>query len=510
MKTRPGRRRRAGRLAPVRGRRSRRSALAGVLGVVAGLVAVGTGLVQVPDLEQMLEPWARGSGPGPTCSSAPSRSSRRAPSSGWSPRARRRSSRGGRRRPGGDRLRRADRGRLGRARSPATSRASTLGRRLGRGFLERHGPRVRTPRAPRDGRGVLRPPRRQGDPDRPLRRARARDRAVPRRRLADAAAPLPALRRHRRGALGQHVVPARLPLLASFGPVTTARARHARPRPLIVVIVAAIVSRAACPRPGAAGALVDWIAARRLPAARPAARHAPGSGGGSAGRSPCALGPARWVRDRVTPGELGLELTTLLAASSGRGVGVLRDPVELAERPVLPGDAEVAAARTPSGPRWRRRREGAHPPRVVPDRRRGGAPHGGLGGAPRARGRGGRARRRLPADLAGDRPREGEDRARAPARLVHDDAELSYPSGTPPRVALDRRAPSSRVLPGMAGVRFAAVVVAVGVVVSSARRASTCASTGSPTSSAARASGPPRSRSAVAALVVAPAPQWAP
>ena len=63
-----------------------------------------------------------------------------------------------------------------------------LGRRLGREFLERHGPRVRSPRSACDQ--VERFFDRHGgvdDPDRALRRARARAGAVHRRRVADAA-----------------------------------------------------------------------------------------------------------------------------------------------------------------------------------------------------------------------------------------------------------------------------------------------------------------------------------
>ena len=65
----------------------------------------------------------------------------------------------------------------------------TLGRRLGRGFLERHGPRLKiTEERLQYGRGLLRPPRRPDDPDRALHRARARARAVHRRRVEDGAA----------------------------------------------------------------------------------------------------------------------------------------------------------------------------------------------------------------------------------------------------------------------------------------------------------------------------------
>ena len=91
----------------------------------------------------------------------------------------------------------------------------TLGRRLGRGFLVRHGAAAEDHRgAPAPGRGLLRPPRRPDDPDRALHRARARARAVHRGRVEDAAAAVPALRHPRRGPVVDAVLPARLLLLA--------------------------------------------------------------------------------------------------------------------------------------------------------------------------------------------------------------------------------------------------------------------------------------------------------
>ncbi len=84
-----------------------------------------------------------------------------------------------------------------------------LGRRLGRAFLLRHGPRFHiTPDDRRAGRGDLRPPRRQGDHPRPLHRRGPRDHAVPRRQLAPHAAPLPGLRRRRGRRLGR-ILPGR-------------------------------------------------------------------------------------------------------------------------------------------------------------------------------------------------------------------------------------------------------------------------------------------------------------
>ena len=97
-------------------------------------------------------------------------------------RARRRRRRPGRGEPAADRC--SPRGWPPRS---ATSPATLLGRRLGRRFLVAHGPRVGVT-APRLARvdALLRPPRRQGDPDRPLRRPRARGRAVRGRRLGPA------------------------------------------------------------------------------------------------------------------------------------------------------------------------------------------------------------------------------------------------------------------------------------------------------------------------------------
>ncbi len=99
------------------------------------------------------------------------------------------------------------------------SASFSIGRRLGRSFLERHGPRVEDhPRAARTGRPLLRPPRWQDDPDRPLHRARARDRSF-HRRLVGARVPLvPAVQRRRHGAVGHGLLRARLRLLALVRP----------------------------------------------------------------------------------------------------------------------------------------------------------------------------------------------------------------------------------------------------------------------------------------------------
>ena len=190
-----------------------------------------------------------------------------------------------------------------------------LGRRLGRAFLVKHGAAGEDHRgAPGAGRGLLRPPRRQGDPHRALRRPRARDRAVPRRLVGHAAAALPALRRRRRRPVGHDVRPARLHLLAELqhSSSTTprrARSRSARSSSLVVGdrLARALAARAR----RTAGGCARW---HRAPgrAARAAA----------AGRASCAAGahaargPARFVWDRLTPGDLGLELTTLLAVAA--------------------------------------------------------------------------------------------------------------------------------------------------------------------------------------------------
>ena len=91
------------------------------------------------------------------------------------------------RRAGRDVDRAHDRDRLGRRRSLGDTVSFLLGRRLGRGFVMRHGPRVRiTHGALRPGRGLLLPPRRQDDPGRALHRAGAGAGAVHRRQLGDA------------------------------------------------------------------------------------------------------------------------------------------------------------------------------------------------------------------------------------------------------------------------------------------------------------------------------------
>ena len=201
-----------------------------------------------------------------------------------------------------------------------------LGRRLGRDFLVRHGPRLRiTEAAPGAGRGLL---RRHGGKAILIGRfigfVRAH-RAVRRRRLADAAAPLPALRRPRRRACGATAfVRARLPVLALARPASRhRRARRAGAGPAIVVIVGDRRRRAASPAAAERCGRAPGVDRRpgRPPAGRPAGapRARARSGGSAVPVALRALGPAALpVRDRVTPGQLGLELTTLLAIARGR------------------------------------------------------------------------------------------------------------------------------------------------------------------------------------------------
>ena len=110
-----------------------------------------------------------------------------------------------------------------------------LGRRLGRSWLIKHGERLKVTEERLDQvEGVLREARRDDDPRRPLPRLRAAADAVHRGREQDAAAALPALRRARRGPVVDHVLRARLRLLALDRPAhdlrlaRAVRLRHAR------------------------------------------------------------------------------------------------------------------------------------------------------------------------------------------------------------------------------------------------------------------------------------------
>ena len=101
-----------------------------------------------------------------------------------------------------------------------------LGHRLGRAFLVKHGPKVRIDAGDaREGRGLLRPPRRQDGPDRPLHRARPRDRAVHRRLVGHELPAVPAVQHPRHRAVGDDVLAARLLLL----PLVRAGREHRGP-----------------------------------------------------------------------------------------------------------------------------------------------------------------------------------------------------------------------------------------------------------------------------------------
>ena len=90
-----------------------------------------------------------------------------------------------------------------------------IGRRLGREFVLAPRAALRDqPRALREGRGLLLPPRRQDDLHRPLHQPRPRLRAVHRRQLGHALPRLRPLQRPRHRALGQRPHPRRLLLLA--------------------------------------------------------------------------------------------------------------------------------------------------------------------------------------------------------------------------------------------------------------------------------------------------------
>ena len=113
----------------------------------------------------------------------------------------------------------------------------TAGRKLGRAWLLRHGERAEDHRGPAaQGGGVLRQARRPDDPRRALHRLRPRPGAVHRRHLEHAAAQVPAVRRARRGRVGRHLLHARLRLLAVVRPADElrvarpVRVRHRRRR----------------------------------------------------------------------------------------------------------------------------------------------------------------------------------------------------------------------------------------------------------------------------------------
>ena len=202
----------------VRRRHLGRATLAVGAVVVAALALWGFGVVEPPNLTKLIEDVGNQA----RQVDLPARRRARLPRDRRVRRARRARrerdpDRRRRRRPGPDLDLRPDRHRLG------------LRRRRRPHLLHARPPaRPRLPRAPRPAaedhrgaaalrRGLLRPPRRDHDPDRALHRARPRDRAVHRGRLEDAAAHVPPLRHPRRRAVGVAVLPARLLLLAVAG-----------------------------------------------------------------------------------------------------------------------------------------------------------------------------------------------------------------------------------------------------------------------------------------------------
>ena len=141
---------------------------------------------------------------------------------------------GGARRDGRDRRRRGRR--PGRDPAPAADRARLALRRARRHdeLLHRPPPRPPLPRASRAagqdhrgaaraGRALLRPPRRQDDPDRPLHRPGARAGAVHRGLVGAAVPPLHPVQHRRHRAVGDDVLRARLHLLAVVRPGRQAR-----------------------------------------------------------------------------------------------------------------------------------------------------------------------------------------------------------------------------------------------------------------------------------------------
>ena len=198
-----------------------------------------------------------------------------------------------------------------------------LGRRLGPRVPRPHGTQGPDHRsAPAPGRGVLRPARRQGDPHRPLRRPRARDRAVPRRARAGcrcgascpttSSAPACGARRSSCSATSSGRASRNVVDYAKKGALGPRR----RSSSLVVGIVWLVrwLRRAENRREAR-----DWLERQaERPALRPFATvlrpvrpRERGPGRGSSGTA-------------STPGDLGLELTTLLAVGGGRGVRVHR------------------------------------------------------------------------------------------------------------------------------------------------------------------------------------------
>ena len=193
-----------------------------------------------------------------------------------------------------------------------------MGRRLGRPFLERHGPRLHLgPDRLARGRPLLRPSRRQGRAARPLHRHRASGFALPRRRLGPGPASLCSLEPRRCPALGGDLHAVGYGFSESFAESGESAARIALGAALVVALAfaAAAVLGAALRRPApraASRATRSAASAQRAPSAAPtsAARddverevHAQVDarerhGGGDA-RAPTAAGAGRGSRSAV-------------------------------------------------------------------------------------------------------------------------------------------------------------------------------------------------------------------
>ena len=214
-----------------------------------------------------------------------------------------------------------------------------LGRRLGRGFALKHGPKVRlTEERLNEGRGLLPPPRRQDDLHRPLDRVRAAADAVHGRGVGHALPALPALRRARAPGLwtptfcllGLHL----LAELRRRSRTSPARARSRSASCWWSSSAAYQAIKRLRHARGAAGASPRWLERQgERPVLRPLVRAAPSSAAlwartAAAGLalssrsrpscvgSPWLAPPLRFLVARLTPGELGIELTTLLAIAA--------------------------------------------------------------------------------------------------------------------------------------------------------------------------------------------------
>ena len=198
---------------------------------------------------------------------------------------------------------------------------------------------------------------------------------VHRRRLADAVPALLPLRRARRGRVVDHVLHARVPLLALDRQAHDLRlARAVRARHAVVVIAGDRRADPPAPQPGGAreGPRLDRRARRPARAGSVLARI-------SRPVWHFALRPAAAVADmtarfsyeRLTPGNLGLELTTLLALAARRDVLVLPARRHRAQRGRA-ADRPLGARTSPTAlnnGHARQRRQGRDPARLEPRHR---------------------------------------------------------------------------------------------------------------------------------------------